>query len=213
MARKCYWCGKSFDDYGVDGNYCSNRCKYAAIRAGAEEERKITAKRNNKFFLKFLSIVFILPTILAIISLFYEGDNKSTTETSVESVSKGNNVKKESDVNKSKTNSKKDFEIFINKFISDWHYQVEHIKFPLEVVGLYGPDSYIEKDSWSEEYLGNSIFVGEDTFHDIKCKSSFKKKTAKIYTYELRRLENLQLLRRYTFEVINGKWFLVKIEM
>lgn len=155
MARKCYWCGKSFDDYGVDGNYCSNRCKYAAIRAGAEEERKITEKRNNKFFLKFLSIVFILPTILAIISLFYEGDNKSTTETSVESVSKGNNVKKESDVNKSKTNSKKDFEIFINKFISDWHYQVEHIKFPLEVVGLYGPDSYIEKDSWSEEYLGN----------------------------------------------------------
>ena len=91
--------------------------------------------------------------------------------------------------------------------------QIKHIKFPLEVVGLYGPDYHIEKDSWSEEYLGNSIFVGEDTFHDIKCKSNFKKKTETIYTYELKRLENLQLLRRYTFEVINGKWFLVKIEM
>lgn len=210
MARKCYWCGKSFDDYGVDGNYCSNRCKYAAIRAGAEEERKITEAKYTKLGLIIFSAILGLSLILGLCT---EDDNKSTTNTNVESVSKDNKGKKESEANESKTSPKKDFEIFINKFISDWHYQIKHIKFPLEVVGLYGPDYHIEKDSWSEEYLGNSIFVGEDTFHDIKCKSNFKKKTETIYTYELKRLENLQLLRRYTFEVINGKWFLVKIEM
>jgi len=92
-----------------------------------------------------------------------------------------------------------DFSSFIQKFVSDKNYQLEHIKFPLGA---------ISKNEW--EFLdSNFFFEGVKSIEGTKFSGQFLKESNTEYLYYLSFYES-DLIYEITFVKIKGKWILTE---
>ncbi|MDD2200660.1 MAG: hypothetical protein PHF99_04930 [Bacteroidales bacterium] len=112
------------------------------------------------------------------------------------------NEEKKSEINKTgETNE--DFEEFYKKFVSDENFQIERVKFP--VIGSNIID-YEESEEWTTEnwrMLSDVSNVDQNEF-TVEILEDDNRIEHKIY------LPNSGFGITYTFELIEGKWYLTE---
>ncbi len=107
-----------------------------------------------------------------------------------------------------KSTTIEDFSIFQSRFFSDSSYQFSRIKFPLAFLKPDNSPSQIVKNQWRfSEHLHWGNTNPEDVhFKLIEVVDTDKDKV-------VRGKNDRGIYENYTFSLVNGKWFLVKVEI
>jgi hypothetical protein len=110
--------------------------------------------------------------------------------------------------------NKENFFIFFQDFCMIEEFQLQRIKFPLAEIYLSEDlnnkiESFIKKDDWEyieiKKFDNNTFEYYFNSFTDREIKETNEK------TYSILGIEN-GVNMNYFFKIVNGKWYLVKIE-
>lgn len=114
-----------------------------------------------------------------------------------------NETKKNENTKTEIIDQKEDFTSFYKKFVTDYNFQLERIKFPIKGTNIL---DYDQEEQWTKENWKKLTNIDEVDNKEFKVEKNETETKVEHKIY----LPNSGFSVSYTFELINNQWFLTE---